>query len=188
MRYLLKILGAAALLGVAAPAPAAPADDAACVLEPVSASDRAAMVGQLLRDGMARPTAAETDANQRFSLRVLACAQERGWDMQRAMTVNTYASSVVVRDELRRRLATAGVDADHLDRWFEGQSEAFRTTAFLTMSDRETDRALRTLPGPQLPRRLYRRNLLVIGVYIGSRALIERTDRGLPLPDFGKGS
>lgn len=187
MRYLLKIIGIAALLGVAAPARAAPADDATCVLEPVSANDRATMVGVLLRNGMARPTAAETDVQQRFSQRVLACAQERGWDMQRALTINAYAASVVVRDELRRRLATAGVDAAYLDRWFEGQSEAFRTTAFLTMSDRESEQTLRTLPGPQLTRRLYRGNRAIIGFYMASRAMIERTDRGFPLPDFGKG-
>jgi hypothetical protein len=184
MRNLIKILAAAALFGAAVPARAAPADDATCVLEAVSPADRATMIGQLLRNGTARPTPAETDIQRRFSLRVLDCARERGWDMQRSMLMSAYAVSVVVRDELRPRLAAAGVDVAYLDRWFEGQSETYRTTAFLTMSGQESERALRTLPGQQLPRRLFRDNRAMIGFYVGSRAMIERADRGLPSPDF----
>jgi hypothetical protein len=147
----------------------------------VTANDRVVMVEQLLRNGMEGPTAAERETHDRYMARVLTCAEQLGWDEEHASISSAYSASLIVRDELSRRLAAAGVDVAYLDSWLARQSDTFRTSAFLDLPQDELRAALATLPGTDLPAEAFGANRQSISAYLASRVHIERTERGIPL-------
>ena len=177
MSAIVKLMAAAAACGMGGLAWAAPADDALCILEPVSAGDRLVIVEQLLRDGMAEPTVLEGEVHERYMARVLSCAERFGWNDEQASTSSAYAASLIVRDELRGRLSAAGVNVAYLDGWLVRQSDTFRTSAFLDMPVQELEEALATLPAAELSADAFEANAQSITVYLASRVHIERSER-----------
>jgi hypothetical protein len=175
-----KIAIAAALACIGAtPAAAAPQDDAQCILEPVRPTDRVVMTDQLLRDGTVDPTPVEREVHGRFMARVMDCAGRMGWSTDHASLISAFAASVVVRGELRSRLAASGVDVAYVDRWLARQSDAFRTGAFIVLPEGEVDAAMATLTGRELSQELFAANRDEVSFYIASSAFLERADRGM---------
>jgi len=164
---------AIAALLLASPAAAAPLEDATCLVGRLSPADVETIVGTTTAGG-----STETLARLRGPLE--ACSAGN-WSRDRQADAAAYAIGLVTRDTLRERLGASGVDAAALDRWFARQSDAFRTTAFVSMSDADMDAAFATLVGHEVSAEAMERNGRTIGGYVGALVIMERIGRGLGL-------
>ena len=170
------IVAAAALLLLASPVAAAPLDDVRCVVDDISASSRSAIVDDMIENG---PNGRIVQRN--LIRRAQQCAERGRWSAERAGDAGALAGSILMRDEIRRRLAGRGIEPARFDQWFARQSDAFRTTAFMTMSEEEATRTLETLTDTGLPPERLEQLAPEVGRYLASLVVIERATRGMPL-------
>jgi hypothetical protein len=156
---------------------AASGPDVACVLDQTSAEDVAAIGGEVL----AGAAVEEGGVGDRLSRHIATCIERFGWDEAQSIRVSTLSITAMARSVALERLGAAGIDVARLDRWFDGQSEAFRTRAFVDMNEEEAAATLDTLAGQALSAELFERNAELIGGYLAARVLALRGERGLPL-------
>jgi len=155
-----------------APALASPGEDSACLIGRLSADDVSMIVAETL--------AGRSEAViQRLNGPLEVCSGSRGWVADRRGNAPGYTIGVLLRDTLQARLATQGIDAAVLDRWFARQSSEFRTTAFATMPQAQLEASLATLVGNELSLDAMERNGAAIGGYLSALMILERIERGL---------
>ena len=161
-----------AALFLASPALASPREDAACMVARLSAADVTTIVDESLAGG-------SNEAVARLTPPLAACSAGQNWTPRRRAEAAAYAIGLVDRTTLGQRLAAKGIDTGALDRWFGRQSLAFRTTAFMGMSEADMTTALETLAGHEVPAPTLERDGGMIGGYLAALVIMERIDRGL---------
>ena len=170
-----SLLIAAAL--ILSPSAAASGQDVACVLDQTSAEDVASIGGEVL----AGAAVGEGSIGDRLSRNIATCIERFGWDEAKTIRVSTLSITAMAHRVALERLGAAGVDVGRLDRWFDSQSEAFRTRAFVDMAEEEAAATLDTLAGNAVSAELFERYAELIGGYLAARVLALRGERGLPL-------
>jgi hypothetical protein len=157
---------------LAAPALATPGEDAACIVARFSAADATAIVEESIAGG-------SSEALARLRSPLDACSEGRNWTPARRANAAAYAIGLVDRTAFGRRLVAKGIDPAVLDRWFARQSDAFRTTAFMGMSEADMTATFETLAGREVPAETLEREGRLIGGYLAALVIIERIERGL---------
>jgi hypothetical protein len=166
----------AAALALAAPSGTL-AEGADCVLGQTSAEDASAIGSDMLSGG----SGATGEIGERMTGHVAACVERFGWDEAQTLRVSTLSLTAMARGVALERLAGVGIDAAALDRWFDAQSEAFRTRAFVDMSEEEAVPVLETLAENTISAEQFEQNAELIGGYLASRVMVVRAELGLPL-------
>jgi len=166
----------AAALALAAPAGTL-SEGADCILGQTSSEDASAIGSDILSGR----NAATGEIGERMTAHVAACVERFGWDEAEAVRVSTLSVTAMARAVALERLAAAGIDAAAIDRWFDAQSEAFRTRAFIDMSEEEAVPVLETLAEHTISAEQFEQNAELIGGYLASRVLVVRAERGLPI-------
>jgi hypothetical protein len=166
----------AVALAIAAP-PETLAQGPGCLLGQTSAEDASAIGDAIL----AGRDAAAGEIGARMTAHVAACVEHFGWDETETVRATTLGITAMARTVALERLADAGIEAAALDRWFDAQSEAFRTRAFIDMSEEEAVPVLDTLAEQTISAELFEQHAELIGGYLAARVLVLRAERGLPL-------
>jgi hypothetical protein len=152
----------------------APATDAQCVIDQISAADRTALRESALRGDESLGAPAE-----RLDAATRGCADRLHWSRDQAGRAAALALSVVFVDESGPLLARAGIPTERIDRWLAGQSDAVRTSPEISQATLES--LIGHLQGTGLDMALIEPNGRLIGIYLGGRVMIERIARGLPM-------
>lgn len=160
------------VLLLASPAAATPLEDATCLVGRLSAADVAVIVEQSMAGSSSEVVA-------RIAGPLDACSAGQSWTPDRRAGAAAYSIGLVNRTTLGRRLGAKGIDPAALDRWFARQSDAFRTTAFMTMSETDMTTAYQTLADREVPAEMLDREGPMIGGYLAALVIIERIERGL---------
>ena len=166
----------AAALAFTSPAPEAP-DGISCILDQTSPQDQS-LVGNGI---LAGTDLANGEIADRIGLYVAGCVQRHGWDEARALQLSILSVNAMARNVALQRLDGAGIEVAALDRWFDSQTEDFRTRAFLEMTDEEATPVLETLEATSIPLALLEQHAELVGGYLSTRVLMFRAERGLPL-------
>ena len=159
--------------------PAGTGDGVACVMDRTSPADRLAIAEGAL--GPERPPGPPSEAENRLGDHLIACADQHGWDEPQILRVSSLAIAGFVRTVAQERLVGAGIDVAALDRWFDRQSDEFRTTAFHSMPEDRVDAALLTLEGDVMPAELLDAHAEIVGGYLAMRIIFIRVAAGLPI-------
>ena len=170
-----SVLLAAALIAAAPPAGAT--EGVSCVIDQTPAED-IEWVGDHILAGQ---ELTEGEQLGRLGEHIAACVERFGWNEADALRISTLTVSQMSRTIALRRLASAGIDAAALDRWFAAQSEDFRTSAFVAMSEDAATAIIETLAPDTLSPEMFERHAELVGGYLASLVIAVRVERGLPL-------
>ena len=164
---------AIAALLLASPAAATPHEDATCLVGRLTPADVEAIVGRTMAGN-------SNETVSRLAGPMEACSGGN-WTPDRRANAAAYVIGLVTRRTLGERLGANGVEVAALDRWFARQSDAFRTTAFVSMSEADLEAAFATMVGHEVTADAMERNGESIGGYVGALVIMERIGRGLGL-------
>lgn len=165
---------AALILALQAMSPQSASPDLRCIVDRISAADRAAL-GQSARRG----DESLGPAGERFEDAAVGCARELTWTPQRASDMSALSLSLIFQDESGRLLQEAGMPVGEIDAWFQRQSEGVRTEP--DVSEDTSTRLVETLNGQGVALDRVQASGQLIGVYLAARVMIERFRLGLPI-------
>jgi hypothetical protein len=143
MKFLM--IGAAAVMMVAAGTLPVVEGDAKCVYDNIAPADRVAIGRAFLRKG------GQTDAERRSNIELITAAQvicdaEGGWDKTRSISATAFTISRATVEVARTDLAPKNIDVKEILSWFDAQSPDFRLTVMTEkMDEKASDAALDSL-------------------------------------------
>ena len=163
---------AAVLLSTAAPEPLDP--DLACIVDRMPATARAVILAEAASnvDGPAQTALIEA---------AIACGTERNWTPEHASNAAMIATGLILGEEATLYLDQAGISVGLIDSWFDAQPRDIQTMG--QMNELVGEQVVRHLVGEGVPLANVEANAMQIGLYVGSRMMIERIAAGLGPPN-----
>jgi hypothetical protein len=152
------------------------ARDVACVVDQLTPAESRLIRGSLNDPATQHRLAERLGAAQRV------CMDRYGWDLPRLNQISMMVVAALVSREMAADLAADGIEVAAIDRWFARQEDRFQVGAFIDMDEAQAWAILDTLKGREVRADLMARNRDTIRTYVQSKAVAERSARGLPDP------
>ena len=156
------------------------ADESRCIVDRLTSAERAAIFETFVdqKRGVTR------HLKTKLGEAVVACSVVSRWTDKNALSQMGFAVADIAIDTLSTKLRAVDIDPGQLTRWFEAQSDLFRSSyGSRDMTDErldvETNRMLEELEKLGLPIAVVQKNGALVGHFLEAKVRSERLRLGL---------